>query len=213
MTEQDPMICITHQLPDFRGCTIRDQHYDDLLEQNPDHADTCHGCLPRRAAIGLVCAPCANRIDEAVSTWKVWSQMLAGVDTAKTRDGDTSRGKPTSRPPIAALSLDREEIDSYMRTGTGTVDRWVASAAGASDAVRFARAMHAAARNHPTHETPHRIQRTRCPRCEQLTLVWNPPAYFGGHVTVTCRDQACAFEADQSSFETIAGIEKKASTR
>lgn len=208
MTEQDPLVCITHQLPDFRGCTIRGEHYTDLLDADPDHEDTCPGCLPRRAHVGFVCAPCFARIDEAVSTWKVWGKMLDGVDSAKTRDGDGGRGKPTSRPPLAALALDREEVESYLRTWTGTDERWVASVAGAADAVRFARAMGAAARNHPTHETPHRIRRTRCPACEQLALVWTPPAYFGGHVTVTCR--SCPFTADQSSFEKIATIEKKA---
>lgn len=206
----DYLACITQQLPDFHGCTTRDTHYGDLLANDPDHANKCNGCLPRRANYGLVCNPCYGRIAEAIEESARWFELLEGVDRALQKDASGATGKPGSRVPIAPVPLTAEELRSYLRTFRGTVERWVADPAGAADAVRFARAMEAAARNHPTAETPHKIRRTRCPRCELLTLVWNPPQYFGGHVSVTCRNDECGFEADQSSFEKIAAIERVA---
>jgi hypothetical protein len=204
MTE--PLTCITNTMADTRGCTIRDEHYADYHD-SPDHLATCNGCVPRPTRVGFVCGPCFNRIEDALQAAGPWFQMLEGVDHAIRRDTINS-GKPGSSVPIPPVPLTFEEIESYHRSFTGTAERWVADRTGAQDAVRFARAMEAASRNHPTAETPHHIKRTRCPICEKLTLVWNPPQYFGGHVRVTCRDQTCTFEADQRSFETIATIEK-----
>lgn len=206
----DQLTCITNQLSDFRGCTVREVHYGDLLAGDSNHAETCGGCLPRQANYGLVCGPCYGRIAEAIEQSARWFELLDGVDRAVHKDAAGATGKPGSRVPIPPVPLTAEELRSYLRTFTGTVERWVADRAGASDAVRFARAMESAARNHPIAETPHKIRRTRCPRCELLTLVWNPPQYFGGHVTVACRNDDCGFEADQSSYEKIAEIERVA---
>jgi len=200
------LTCITNSLPDFRGCTIHDEHYADYGDLE-EHARHCDGCIQRPARVGLVCGPCYNRIEDALQAAGPWFQMLEGVDTAIKRDA-VRGGEPGGGVPIAPVPLTFEEVESYHRSFTGTAERWVADRHGAIDAVRFARAMSAAARNHPTAETAHRIKRTRCPLCERLTLVWNPPQYFGGHVVVACANQECAFEADQASYETIAAIEK-----
>lgn len=204
-TVTDTLTCITNALPDFRGCTIRDEHHTDYPDMAAHYA-TCNGCVQRPTFVGFVCAPCYHRIEEALRELRPWHQLLAGVDRAIQSDPEGG-GKPGSRLPIAPVPLTMEELASYRRSFTGSAERWVSDRAGATDAVRYARAAHTALKQHPTAETPHNINRTRCPNCEQQTLVWNPPAYYGADVRVTCRNPECDYEADQTTFDTIADIE------
>lgn len=213
MKATDQLACITVYMDGERPCLRTGEHLWDALEYDGEerHNLDCGGCQPRRAEIGLVCLTCYDRIEAALATWRQWEPMLSGVDRAIRRESARS-GKPGSQVPIPPVPLAMEELRSYLRHYTGTAERWVASVAGAEDAIRFARAMPAAAEEHPTHEVPHPIARTRCPDCEKLTLVWNPPAYDGADVRVICRDRSCGYEADQSSFEDIAEIEAPGST-
>lgn len=178
--------CLTHFIPGIRPCTTNDE--------------------PRPATIGYVCEPCYGRIMAAVSEHARWTERLDGIKRAIQRD-PSGGGKPGSQIPIEALILDQEELTSYLATFRGTVDRWVADVADATDALKFARAMEAAARKHPTEETAHEIRRTRCPQCEQQTLVWNPPIYQGAEVRVVCRKPECKHEVDQDMFDILADIE------
>lgn len=201
------LTCITGSMRDFRGCVIRDEHYLDQPDMDA-HLRQCNGCKPRQANVGMVCGPCFGRIEEAIVAAGPWFEMLEGVEHAVRRD--TSGGaRHQPNVPLAPVPLAFDEVLSYYRSFTGTAERWVASRKGAEDAVRFARAMHSAAKNHPTAETAHKIRRTRCQKCEQLTLVWHPPQYFGGHVRVMCSNPECKWEVDQTSFEKIAQIEKR----
>lgn len=211
MTEPLACITVTSAMPDFRPCTIRDEHYLDYPDMDT-HLRHCNGCKPRQARVGMVCNSCYARIEEAVALAGPWFDMLKGVDHAVRRDAVGGR-KQGPGVPIAPVPLTFDEIESYYRSFTGTAERWVASRQGAEDAVRFARAMHSAVKNHPTAETAHKIRRTRCQGCEQLTLVWNPPQFFGGFVLVKCKDPECGWEADQTSFEKIADIEKPEKTK
>lgn len=227
----DRILCITHQLADEESagggttqsvrvnpCTVLNEHYPDLIptdnpEQRARHLARCSGCLPRPAEVGFVCMAHFNRADRAVSAYDRFRTALTGIDKAIQAES-TTRGRPGSQLPIPALRLAFDELESYQASRRGRpTEQWVANEHDAADAVRFARSFEAAERAHPVAETSHKVQVTRCPRCEHKTLVWHPPTYFLGHVHVACsyRDaygDTCGFEADQSSYEKIAAIEK-----
>jgi DNA-directed RNA polymerase subunit RPC12/RpoP len=219
----EPIVCITNQLDDFRPCVERDTHFTHALGvDEPDpvraarirewHLAECAGCLPRHAEVGFLCRPCAHRVDTALRAYDPFRKALAGVDRAVQTESVT-RGRPGSQLPIPPVPLSFEEIDSYRRTFGGSLDVWAATEAGAADAVRYARAMRTAERAHPTEERSHAIRITRCPRCNHRTLVWHPPTRFLGEVVVRCEysDGAtdCGYTVDQAAYEEVAAIEER----
>jgi hypothetical protein len=212
----EPIACIANELPDVPPCTVLDTHWADQVPEDDQearerHLRDCRGCIPKRADVGFVCRSHFARIDIAAAAAKRFFATLDGVDHA-IRSEAASRGKPGSQLPIPPVPLDIIVIRRHFASFTGTTERWVASKAGAADAVRFARAFRSAERNHPVAETSHEIRTTRCPRCGHRTLLWNPPTYFMGLVTVTCtyedRDHVpCGFQSDQTSYERLADLE------
>lgn len=115
------------------------------------------------------------------------------------QDGSKVFGPGVPIPPVP-LALDA--IRGWRRTaGTDTYKR-------AAAAIYFIRETRTASIAHPSAETEHAIPRTRCPRCQKRSLKWKPPAHFLDLVVVACRDDSCGFIADQTSFETLAVIEK-----
>ena len=48
-------------IPCLRGCVHHDQHLEDC------DADDCHGCEPRKAVLGRLCARCAYRLEDWLS--------------------------------------------------------------------------------------------------------------------------------------------------
>lgn len=211
-------ICITNTLPDFRSCTHKGDHtvncdgreyaWSESRGREETTGKRCKGCRPREARTGFLCLTCIEQVRDAVDKWPAHSQALTGVDRAVQRDNGGIAGQQEGYVPISGLVLTLEEIHSYGKTLTGTVDDWVGTPKGAADARRYARAVHSAIRNHPVEEKAHRIRRTRCPDCNTLALVWNPVMWEGGDVTVTCGNPECGKVLDQSAFEKIAEIEK-----
>jgi DNA-directed RNA polymerase subunit RPC12/RpoP len=234
----EPIVCITNLLTDFRGCVEADTHYLHALGgDEPDpvrgamirdrHLAACHGCLPRHASVGFLCGPCAARVDTALHAYSHFVASMAGIDRAMTAE-IASRGKPGSQVPIPPVPLALEEIASFHRSYRGNLQHWASDLrekrdpktgdvkliGGAPDAVRFARALRTAERQHPTEERSHDIKITRCPRCGHKTLVWHPPTRFLGDVVVQCEyaddhGQRCNFTIDQTDYETVAAIEQQ----
>ena len=95
------------------------------------------------------------------------------------------------------------EIESYLKSFNGTIEAWVSSYFGAVDAIHFSRAVPAARRTHQIEEKAYRIARTRCPKCKQQSLVWNPPATATSDVTVKCQNQLCGHEISQDGYEVL----------
>lgn len=215
--ETRAIVCVTNDMHDFRSCTYKDAHrvncdgaeygWNDKHDREETTGRECRGCRPREARNGHLCLGCWDRVVSSVSEWATFEPRIAGVERAVQRDNGGIRGSSLGYVPIPGTLLAVEEIRSYIRSMTGNVDQWISTADGARDAVRFARAVASALRTHAVEEKAHRVKRTRCPHCAQLTLVWNPAQAFGGHVTVKCSNPACQAELAQESFEKIAIIE------
>jgi hypothetical protein len=198
----DTIECITNAIPKVRPCTIRDEHLPTCND------DTCGGCWPCPATRGYLCEDCWDRVDQALATADRLRIHLTGVDRAIQRDlhGTRTLGP---RLPLSTVALDLDAIASWQQHYRDDLLHWVSTQHGAEQAIRFARAVHTAAKAHPLEEKPHRLPRTRCPRCNRLTLAWQPPDHFLDLVHIRCLDTECAFECDQASFEAIADIEQR----
>lgn len=136
---------------------------------------------------------------------------MDGVERAVQTDSTGATGKPGSTIPLSLLWLAIDECEGYLRSLGSSLDEWVSRENGAKDAVLFARTAERAYRTHPIEEKARRLHRQRCPECSQLSLVWHPTPYVGGDVHVTCGNGDCLHDMDQSTFETLALIEGRAS--
>lgn len=209
------LLCITNSMDDVRSCTIRDQHTvrcdGNVYRWNErkhrwDTIGACTGCLPRLAKVGLLCIVCWEKVEHAFAEWTpARAAMIASVSRTAQPDTAGRTSGPEGYVPIPGTRLAVEEIRSYLRSFPGRTDMWVSTENGAKDAVRFARVVPAALRTYELEEKAHKIRRTRCPECRQLTLVWTPPTHESARVRVTCK--ACGAEVPQESFEKLAAIE------
>lgn len=183
------LLCITNQMDDWRSCTIRDAH-----TVRCEHPDTCTGCLPREAKVGLLCYPCWDRLEHALAEWTPERRrMMASIDRAVQRDPGAGKGSgPEGYVPIPGTVLAVDEVESYLRSGGwGDTRLWVSTEQGAADAVRFSAAVPRALRTHELEERARPLRRVRCPECGELSFVRNPPAAAGAPVTVVCQNEAC----------------------
>lgn len=183
------LLCITNQMDDWRSCTIRDAH-----TVRCEHPETCTGCLPKLASVGLLCTSCWGRVEQAFADWTPQrARLMASIDRAVQRDPGGGRGSgPDGYVPIPGTLLAVDEVESYLRSGGwGDARLWVSSERGAMDAVRFAAAVPRALRTHELEERVRPMRRVRCPECGQLSFVRNPPAAAGAPVTVVCQNEEC----------------------
>lgn len=211
------LLCITNEMNDVRSCTLKDVHrvtcdgnayaWNERHNRMETTGKTCKGCLPREARHGLLCWGCWERVEKGVKDWPNWADKIAAAgDRAVQRDNGGISSASEGYVPIPGTSLAWDEITSYLRSLGTSVDAWVSNTQGATDSVRFARAVASAIRTHAVEETAHKVNRTRCPKCNTLALLWTPPERLGDQVTVKCRN--CGHALKQESFEAIALIEK-----
>lgn len=186
------MICITNEhLPGIRPCT----EYGEHRVTCPDHPGwaeqpgECRGCLPSEAERGLLCDRCYEALTTVYAEWDQFVQLVnaAGMRaTSPEPGGGGSAAAGYTTLPLTYLAL--EECASYLKSFPGRLDQWVATRAGARDAVQFAKAAAAAYRSLEVEEREHRWQRVRCPECQELSLIENPTREIGGQVIVSCRN-------------------------
>lgn len=195
------ILCATTTgLPGIRPCTHRGLHRVSC----PDHEGwredlrpgTCTGCLPRSADIGFLCRWCHERVLDATLKWP---QFVRDITAAEGRAVSAEQGRRGSAPagytliPLTTLALD--ECERYLASRRGvTVDVWVHTEDGARDAVLFAHAAGRAYRSLETEERPLRLERVRCPHCDQYTLRENPTRRVTGATVVECSH--CGEELD-----------------
>jgi ribosomal protein S27E len=221
------ILCVTRlNLPGIRACVHRGDHT--IL--CPDHplnraieshlhgyepAPVCGGCLPRKAETGFLCRWCFEALEQAWLKWDRFASLLAEAgNRAVVRDTGGRSSTPDGYVPYPGTYLAYDECLSFLagrRSRPLTI--WVSNEEGAAHAIQFARAAERAYRTHEVEERPHRIRRVRCPKCSQLTLVWNPTSLFGGHVEVKCSNEECGEVLDQGSFEQVAEIEENSRRR
>lgn len=91
-----------------RGCTVRDRH----LSSCPD-SETCPGCQPREASVGLLCEPCVGRVTRALLDAPHLVAWLR-ENVAPGSGGDAPRVAGTREAP-APLSLAAvDDIDTIV---------------------------------------------------------------------------------------------------
>lgn len=204
------LVCVTNIVDGFTPCVEREKHYavcDGFEWRRTDAGElatgrVCPGCVPKEALQGQLCWGCWESVRKAVNDSAEYMEVISGVQClVSVAGGGGGSSEPQLPLPVTALLLD--ELNSYLRGFHGNADQWVETVAGATDAVKFARAFRAAVKNHPIKEAPHDIKRTRCPDCEQLTLVWFPPAHQNNDVRVSCRNSECDYETDQDKFAEL----------
>lgn len=182
MTHNVP--CITALLDDFPDCT----HPDNTL---------------RQATHGHTCDRCYARIEHAIHTADHLRTALTGAERAITPD--TTNSIPGPRLPHTAWQLDLDAINR-AQTGHHDADTWVATAAGATDAIRFARTVHTAEQAHPTQDRERKLNRLRCPNCRNKTAIVSPPDWYGDNTTISCI--ACGWTASNpDALDIVTTIE------
>jgi len=215
------VFCITNDrnVDDLRPCTRLDEHLEGCTgtvsqwsaraRRYVKTGKPCTGCVPRKARRGLLCLACVGRVEHAFVAWTpLFEATLENLERAVQHDNSGVRSSTEGHIPIPGTRLAVDEIRSYLTSFPGNIDDWVRTRLGAMDAVRFARAVPAAVRTHEIEERAHLAKKTRCTKCKQLSLVWNPPQAQGDHVRVVCSSTLCGTEINQSSFEAIAQIEE-----
>lgn len=198
-----------------RGCGIPEEHLTTC------NKSTCTGCWPREATHGFLCQNHYEQVDTAISTADRLRKELQGIERAIRTESISAVAGP--RVPLTAIRLDLEAIDRWQndvynerhqlvtRGYDGNLDRWISNPDGARRAAEFAREVRAADRAHPTQERPHKLRRTRCPECRQLSFVWYPPDEVASPVRVECHNPACEKSVTrQTSIDTMAHIEASA---
>lgn len=101
---------------------------------------------------------------------------------------------------LTGVYLALDECHRHLATREDqSLQMWVNSEGGAANAIQFAAAAERAYRSHEIEERPHRIRRVRCECGAQL--IWNPPAWFEGEVTVSC--SVCDRQMTQDEYEEL----------
>jgi hypothetical protein len=212
--DREPLACITNSMRDVRACTIKGQHvpecdgweyrWNEDRDREESTGDECRGCLPREAKQGLLCWACWDSASAAVEGAPRLAGMLRGVDRAVQRDNGGVASQTLGYIPIPAVKVMLDELHSYLRSkGSSDTLAWVSTPEGAADAVRLGRAYSAAVKAHPTEERAHRIGRTRCTACNQLSLVWQPPSRSGDTVVVECSNVECTAVAMNQTLHEV----------
>ncbi len=239
-------VCFTHILHRVRDCVIPDQHlkvhgddphyvqrFDKDLGEYVDTDRLCTGCLPKRAAVGLLCSSCFNRFQQALSDLPALVEHLRSIHRAVQPDSlgvrlVTGWIIPIPGPwrtaddllqSLGALPLRLNATPAQARaaarqaTATIHAESRVTYDTGAELAIRFTHAVEVATIAYPEHEQPSKLRSSRCPVCAHRTLVYEPAEYEGASPTVRCLYPTCGHEMDHTSFERLALIEAQCCRR
>ena len=169
--------------------------------------DDCRGCFPRQAERGFLCAAHFDRVEHALMRWDEFERRAGqlGLSKAVQRDNAGVRTRAEGHVNLTGVALAIDECETFIgRGGTRgiTAETWVQSELGAANAIQFAAAAERAYRSHEVEERPHRIRRVRCPECQQQ-MIWHPPAWYEGHVTVRCANDECRHVLTQDEYEEL----------
>ncbi|GAA1207332.1 hypothetical protein GCM10009587_05870 [Microbacterium maritypicum] len=186
-------------VPSVAPCKQSDVHLDTC--QNDD----CRGCFPRQAERGFLCASHFDRVEHALARWSEFAIRAGrlGLTKAVQRDNAGVRTTADGHVNLTGVYLALDECYGFLGFRRGrTAEMWVQTEAGAGDAIQFAAAAERAYRSHEVEERPHRVRRVRCPESQQQ-MIWHPPAWFEGHVTVKCSNDECRHVLNQDEYEEL----------
>lgn len=197
------LICITHELdPEFRPCMKKDQHfaacdgneyrYDAGASDYLSTGRKCGGCVPKEASVGLLCWSCWERLEKAFEDWSpAFLAILSTMDRAVQPDNSGIRSASYGHIPLPGTTLTIDEVESYRRDAAVDPTVWVCAPKGAINALRFTRAVKTAVSAHEVGERRHMVEQIRCPKCQQLSLLWFPPGTRTEDVRIQCQNSAC----------------------
>ncbi len=182
-------------VPSVAPCKAADVHLETCT------SDDCRGCFPRPAERGFLCASHFDRVEHALARWDDFSRRAQqlGMSKAVQRDNAGVRTTAEGHVNLTGVYLALDECRRFLRSNPSSAEMWVQTEAGAADAIQFAAAAERAYRSHEVEERPHRIRRVRCECGAQL--IWQPPAWFEGDVTVRC--SVCDRVMSQDEFEAL----------
>ena len=192
------ILCITtERLPGIRPCRHVGQHRVRCHDHEgwSKRPGICLGCLPRKADRGYLCHSCYDRVDAAHLKWAGFARLVIETDgRVVSPEGKGAAPEGYTNLPLTFLALD--ECTRLLRSLSGrTLDAWVHTEDGARDAIMFA---HAAERAYQALEVEKRelkLERVRCPKCDQLTLTGNTTRKHHGSTIVEC--QNCGEQLDK----------------
>lgn len=191
-------VCAWPGVPSVPPCRARDVHLETCAD------DECRGCFPKGAEVGFLCASHFDRVTHSYSRWSEFERRVGelGLTKAVQRDNAGVRTRVDGHANLTLAFLAMDECSRFLASAAGhrSLELWVHTEQGASDAIQFAAAAERAYRAVEVEERPHKVRRVRCPQCAH-ELIWNPPAWFEGAVAVKCAD--CAHVLDQDEFEAL----------
>ena len=165
--------------------------------------DDCRGCYFRTADRGFLCSGHFDRLEHAYARWDEFASCVGalGLSKAVQRDNAGVRTQADGHVNLTGVTLAMDECERFLASAAGhrSLELWVSTEAGAADAIQFAAAAERAYRSHEISERPHKIARVRCECGAQL--IWRPPAWFEGDVTVQC--SVCERRMTQDEFEGL----------
>lgn len=186
--------------PSVAPCRATDVHLETCT-----NAD-CRGCFPRQAERGYLCQSHYDRFEHAYARWNEFGTRTAALGLSKAVQRDTAGVRTIADGHVnltgVFLAVDECRRHLLALTAFGSIDMWISTEEGAKDAIQFAAAAERAYRSHETQERPHRIRRVRCPECQQQ-MIWNPPAWHEGHVTISCTNDECRHVLTQDEYEQL----------
>lgn len=184
-------------VPSVPPCKARDVHLETCTN------DQCPGCFPRSADRGFLCQPHYDRLEHAYARWDEFEDRVnaLGLSKAVQRDNAGVRTQADGHVNLTGVFLAVDECLRHLASVAGhrSLELWVSTEAGAADAIQFAAAAERAYRSHEVQERAHKIRRVRCECGAQL--IWRPPAWFEGDVTVQC--SVCDRQMSQDEYEKV----------
>lgn len=164
----------------------------------------CPGCRARTADRGFLCSAHFDRLEHAYARWPEFHTRYLALEGERAVRRETGGVRTTmdGHANLAPGFLSVSEALGFLAGAAGhkSLDLWVSSEVGASQAIQFAAAAERAYRDVEVVERPHRLVTAACPRfdCDGV-LVWTPPAWFEKPVTIRCH--TCGTEVSQDAYD------------
>lgn len=125
--------------PCARGCTRGGKHRPTCScgADGHDHDEqcaACAGCLPRGAALGRLCTPCAGRVTRALlDAGDLAAWLLENVMPGSTPDAPRVSGSREAPVPLSLTALDdADELHATLATWVMRYTRWTGLAGPAT---------------------------------------------------------------------------------
>ncbi len=180
--------CVTNVLRDFEPCVNVGEHLEDCRDE------FCEGCRPAEPIRGTqVCRTCWTKIELAIADWGAFLYLLGDEARAVTPDM-LVHGLSGPRIPLPPIPTDLDLPRRLFASNPGTLREWVSTVPGASDAVRFVRAVDHLTLKYPTDDSEIVLKGARCPKCGQRTVKRLPPLTPQHDVRYVCTRISCRHE-------------------